>query len=395
MINDDSADGGGSVFVPRQLDLLKTTAKKSCFLFGPRQTGKSMLIRETLPRGTPIYDLLDHKVWLELNADPTRMRQQLEARDVRGALVVVDEVQKLPALLEEVHLLIERRGLRFLLTGSSARKLRRSGVNLLGGRARSRQLHPFSWSELGGAFDLRRALSYGLLPSIYSSDDPAEDLRAYVGSYLREEIAAEGLTRNVPAFSRFLEVAAACSGRMMNKTEVASDAMVPRSTVVEYFGILEDTLVGREVKAFRKSERRKAIETSKFYLFDIGVVRALLGAPPLAPKTKEYGDALEHFVFHELATYVDALRPDLELSYWRSTSGFEVDFVLGDATAIEVKATAHAAARDLKGLGALAEERLLRNHVLVCQERVPRKVGDVLVLPLQDFLERLWSGELG
>jgi uncharacterized protein len=383
------------VFVSRNLDLAKITAKKSCFLFGPRQTGKSMLVRETFPEGTPIFDLLDHRTWLDLSADPTRMRQELEAMRPRPSLVVIDEIQKLPGLLDEVHLLIERRGMRFLLTGSSARKLRRAGVNLLGGRARSRQLHPLSWSELGDAFELERALSYGLLPSIYFSDDPAADLRAYVGSYLREEIAAEGLTRSVPTFARFLEVAAACSGRMMNKTEVASDAKVPRTTVAEYFGILEDTLVGSEVKAFRRTERRKAIETSKHYLFDVGVVRALLGAPPLAPKTKEYGDAFEHFLFHELATYVDTARPELALSYWRSKSGFEVDFVLGDETAVEVKATAEVAARDLKGLNALAEERLMRHLVLVCRERKPRRIGDVDVLPWAEFLERLWAGAFG
>lgn len=379
------------MFVPRQLDLLKTTAKKSCFLFGPRQTGKSMLIRETLPKDTPIFDLLDHRLWLELSADPSRMRQELEARNLRNALVVVDEIQKLPALLEEIHLLIEKRGLRFLLTGSSARKLRRSGVNLLGGRARSRQLHPLSWSELKEKFDLPRALSCGLVPSIYFSDDPAEDLRAYVGNYLREEIAAEGLTRNVPAFARFLEVAAACSGRMFNKTEVASDAKVPRTTVNEYFEILKDTLVGRELKAFGKSRIRKAIETSKFYLFDTGVTRALLRLPPLAPRSKEFGDAFEHFIFHELSTYIDARKPDLELSYWRSTSQFEVDFILGESAAFEVKATRSVAARDLKGLKALAEEGLMRHLVLVCQEPTPRKIGNVLVLPWKEFLERLWS----
>jgi hypothetical protein len=251
-----------------------------------------MLIRQTLPKGTPIYDLLDHRVWLDLNADPTRMRQEIDAKDLRNVLVVVDEIQKLPVLLDEIHLLIETRKLRFLLTGSSARKLRRSGVNLLGGRARSRHLHPLSWKELGPQFVLLTALNHGLLPSVYFSDDPAEDLRAYVGAYLKEEITAEGLTRNVPAFARFLEVAAACSGKMFNKTEVANDAQVPRTTVIEYFEILKDTLIGHELPAWGRSQKRKAIETAKFYLFDVGVARAIQKLPPLVPQSPGCGPAL-------------------------------------------------------------------------------------------------------
>jgi predicted AAA+ superfamily ATPase len=379
------------MFLPRQLNLIEATAHTSCFLFGPRQTGKSMLIRETLPKGTPIYELLDHRLWMDLSADPTRMRQELEAKNLRNALVVVDEIQKLPVLLDEIQLLIETRKLRFLLTGSSARKLRRSGVNLLGGRARSRFLHPFSWKELGPRFDLLKALNHGLLPSVYFSDDPGEDLRSYVGTYLKEEIAAEGLTRNIPAFARFLEVAAACSGRMFNKTEVASDAQVPRTTIIEYFEILKDTLLGYELPAWNRSQKRKAIETAKFYLFDVGIARALRKLPPLVQRSTDLGDALEHFLFHELRTYIDTRRPGLDLHYWRSTSQFEVDFILDNHTAIEVKATRNVSQRDLRGLAALAEEKVMKHLMLVCQETTPRKVGAILILPWQEFLERLWS----
>ena len=379
------------MFLPRQLDLVEATAHKSCFLFGPRQTGKSTLIRETLPKGTPIYELLDHRLWMDLSADPTRMRQEIEAKNLRNALVVVDEIQKLPVLLDEIHLLMETRRLRFLLTGSSARKLRRSGVNLLGGRARSRYLHPFSWKELGSHFDLLKALNHGLLPSVYLSDDPGEDLRAYVGAYLKEEITAEGLTRNVPAFARFLEVAAACSGRMFNKTEVANDAKVARTTVIEYFEILKDTLIGYELPAWKRSQKRKAIETAKFYLFDVGVARVLQKLPPLVPRSPELGHALEHFVCHELRTYIDTRHPGWDLHYWRSTSQFEVDFILGDHTAIEVKATRSVSPRDLRGLEALSEENLMKRLVLVCQEPTPRKIGRILVLPWREFLDRLWS----
>lgn len=381
------------MFVPRQLDLLKVTATKSCFLFGPRQTGKSMLIRETLPTGTPIYNLLDQRLWLDWNADPTRLRQEIEAKDLRNALVVVDEIQKLPLLMDEIHLLIESRGLRFLLTGSSARKLRRSGVNLLGGRARSRFLHPLSWSELGSRFQLGKALQHGLMPSIYFSEEPEEDLRAYVGTYLKEEITAEGLTRNVAAFARFLEVAALCSGRMFNKTAVANDSKVPRTTVNDYFEILGDTMLGWELPAWNHSQKRKAIETAKFYLFDPGVVRILRRQEAPRPRSAEFGDAFEHFFFHELKTWIDTRRPGMDLHYWRSTSQFEVDFILGGHTAIEVKSTKEVTIRDFKGLKALAEEGRMKRLILVCQEPVPRKVGEILVLPWEVFLERLWADE--
>lgn len=378
------------MYVARQLDLRAVLQQKSCFLFGPRQTGKSSLLRETLP-GVPVYNLLDHRTWLDLNANPSRMREELEATGFRDAVVAIDEIQKLPVLLDEVQLLIETRGLRFLLTGSSARKLKRSGANMLGGRARSRTLHPFSWRELGPSFDLMKALNHGLLPHIYGSDDPEEDLRNYVGTYLREEIAAEGLTRNVPAFARFLEVAAACNGRMINKTEVANDAKVPRTTVHEYFEILKDTLIGSELEAWTRSQKRKAIETAKFYLFDGGVARAILGLPPLAPKSPDFGAMFEQFIFHELRTWIDTRKPGSPLHYWRTTSGFEVDFILGGHTAIEVKATASAGKRDFRGLEALAEEGRMKRLILVCQEGVPRQVGSVLVLPWREFLERLWE----
>ena len=195
----------------------------------------------------------------------------------------------------------------------------------------------------------------------------------------------------MPAFARFLEVAAACSGKMLNKTELANDASVPRTTVVDYFEILKDTLLGYELPAWKRSQKRKAIETAKFYLFAIGVTRALQRLPPLVPKSPDLGDALEHFLFHELRTWIDTRRPGMDLHYWRSTSGYEVDFILGNQTAIEVKATASVSPRDLRGLKALAEEGLMKSLILVCQESTPRQIGPILVLPWQIFLERLWS----
>src|SRR5258708_5395809 len=252
-------------YIPRALDLAALAKRKSLFLFGPRQTGKTALLKNALP-GAKVYDLLDGDVFRALSYRPSRLGEELEPGN---KLVVLDEIQKLPVMLDEVHRLIEERNIRFVLTGSSARKLRRGGVNLLGGRAPSRTLHPFTYLELGSGFALDRALDRGLLPSIYFSSNPKEDLGAYVGNYLKEEIAAEALTRNVPAFSRFLEVAALGHGTMLNYSQVASDAQAPVSTVREYFHILEDTLVARPLPAWTRTKTRKAIGTAKHYFFDI------------------------------------------------------------------------------------------------------------------------------
>jgi predicted AAA+ superfamily ATPase len=242
----------GPAYIERVLDLPSLLKKKSHFLFGPRQTGKTSLIRHSL-KGVRSYDLLDTSVYLTLSQNPGRIVQELDPRD---KIVVVDEIQRLPVLLNEIHRLIEERGIRFLLTGSSARKLRRGGVNLLGGRARTKYMHPLTYGELGDRFDLFKAIERGLIPSIYLSEDPRADLKAYTGSYLQQEIVAEGITRNVPAFSRFLKVAALCNSTLVNFTNVSNDAQVPRTTVYEYFEILKDTLLLHELPpgASRKRE---------------------------------------------------------------------------------------------------------------------------------------------
>lgn len=304
--------------------------------------------------------------------------------------MVIDEVQRLPELLNEVHRLIETRRLRFLLTGSSARKLRGGGVNLLGGRARTQYLHPLTSNELGARFDLARAAECGLLPSIYFSDDPRADLDAYAGTYLQQEIVAEGATRNAPAFSRFLKVAARCNGTIVNFTNLANDAQVPRTTVYEYFEILKDTLVLHELPAWRKSVKRKPLSSSKYYFFDVGVAATLQGRL-FRSGTPEFGQALETIVFHELLAHRDYVSGE-PLAYWRSTSGFEVDFIVGDHTAIEVKAKENVSAPDLKSLLALAEERKFRSLLCVCLEPRPRKVGAVSIVPCAEFLGALWDG---
>jgi len=376
-------------FIPRLLDLPALLEKKSHFLLGPRQTGKTFLIRRTLP-GVPVYDLLDSSVFLTLSREPGRLAQELTP-DERW--VVIDEIQRLPQLLNEVHRLMEERGTSFLLTGSSARKLRRGGVNLLGGRARTKQLHPLTCRELGEHFHLETALRRGTLPSIYFSDDPPADLEAYAGSYLQEEIVAEGATRNVPAFSRFLRVAALCNGTVVNFTEVANDAQVARTTVHEYFEILKDTLIMHELPAWRRTQKRKPQASSKYYLFDAGVAASLQGRRSLQPGTPEFGKAMETLVMHELVSYRDYVSGD-PLAHWRSASGYEVDFILGDHTAIELKAKASVSAHDLRSLRALAEERLVKRLLCVSLETRPRRVGEIEILPFARFLDRLWTGAL-
>ena len=374
-------------WVPRVVDLPALLARRSHFLLGPRLTGKTTLIRKTLP-DAKVYDLLDTTVYLALGQRPGRLAEELRPRD---RMVVIDEIQRLPGLLNEVHRLIESRGVRFLLTGSSARKLRRGGVNLLGGRARTLLLHPLTSRELGDRFDLTRAVTRGLLPSIYFSDDPQADLDAYAGQYLQQEIVAEGATRNVPAFSRFLRVAALCNGTIVNFTNVANDAQVARTTVYEYFEILKDTLVLHELPAWRKTRKRKPLVSSKYYFFDVGVAGALQGRP-FRPHTREFGEAIETVVMHELASYRDYGGGET-LAFWRSTSGFEVDFIIGDHTAVEVKAKENVSSQDTRSLRALAEEKRLRRYLCVCLEPRPRRADGVEILPLRMFLESLWTGQ--
>jgi predicted AAA+ superfamily ATPase len=374
------------VYIPRRLRLKDILDHKSCFLFGPRQTGKSSLIRHTLP-DVRSYNLLDSTDFLSLSQNPKQLEQELQPND---RLIVIDEIQKLPALLDEVHLLIEKYDIHFLLTGSSARKLRQGGVNLLGGRARSRTLHPFSAFELQDHFDLLRALRYGLIPSIYFSNSPREDLQSYVNEYLTQEIASEALVRNIPAFSRFLQIAAISNSQIINYSKISNDAQVPKTTVQEYFQILKDTLIAFDVPAYRQTLKRKPITTSKFYFFDIGVARHLQGRDALGLKTVEIGEAFETYIAHELRSWCD-YSPPATLQYWRSTSGFEVDFLVNENIAIEVKAKDTADVSDCRGLRALAEEIPLKARILVYLGQRPRIIDGIHVLPVADFLKRLWK----
>ena len=374
-------------YIPRLLSPSALLNEKSHFILGPRQTGKTSLVLNNLG-GVRVYDLLDTSVYLGLSRNPGRLSEELQPDD---RFVVIDEIQRLPDLLHEVQRLIEKSRIRFLLTGSSARKLRRGGVNLLGGRARVKYLYPFVRRELGTRFDLGRALSSGLLPSIYFSANPSADLEAYAGTYLQQEVVAEGSARNIPAFSRFLHVAALCNGTVVNFTNVANDAQVPRTTVYEYFEVLKDTLILHELPAWQRSTKRKPLVSSKFYFFDIGVAGFLQGRR-FAPGTAEYGEAFETYIAHELRAYRDYNSGDA-LSFWRSASGFEVDFILGDHTAVEVKAKQTIGPQDLKALVALSEEKKLKRYLCVSLEPRKRTTGAIQILPYEEFLDALWEGE--
>ncbi len=320
---------------------------------------------------------------------PTLLGEEGSPDDV----VVIDEIQKLPSLLDEVHRQIEAHDTRFLLTGSSARKLRRGGVNLLAGRAWRAELFPLSWSEIPD-FDLATHLNRGGLPHVYPSPDFLEELRAYTSTYLREEIAAEALTRRIDAFTRVLDLVALTNGRELNLQSLASDCGVAPRTLRSFLDVLIDTLVAFEVPAFKATRRRKAISRSKLYLFDIGVVSSLAQRGEVRPRSELFGLAFEHFIFLELRAFLSYERKPELLQYWRSKSGFEVDAVVGDRLAIEIKGSHLVSERDLKGLRALREEGMVERFCVVSQDPTPREIDGVMVLPWGAFLRRLWSGEM-
>lgn len=364
------------------------------FLWGPRQTGKTTLLRRAYPDAFWI-DLLRAEEYRRYLQNPERLREELAAGGVRQ--VVIDEVQKVPALLDEVHGLVEHRAARFALCGSSARKVKRGAANLLGGRAVRRELHGLTARELGASFDLDRLLNHGYLPRIYLAERPRPLLEAYVADYLKEEVAAEALARNLPAFSAFLNVAALSDTSLVNFATIARECGVSSPTIKGYFGILEDTLLGRWLPAYTRRPKRRVIAAPKFYFADVGIVNHLARRGTVSPGSELYGKAFENWVFHELTAhnaYADAYA---HLSYWRLPSGIEVDFIVNDMElAVEAKASARITADHLRGLRELTRDHPhVRRRVVVCLEPRPRRTDDgVLVLPAEEFCHRLAGGDL-
>ena len=370
----------------------------SCFLWGPRQTGKSTLLRERFPQSRR-YDLLQSDEYRRLLHQPALFREECLdlARKVTEAQlpVIVDEIQKVPDLLDEVHWLIENTHLQFILCGSSARKLRRGHGNLLGGRALRYELFPLVFAEIPD-FSLDAALNDGLMPPHYGSRLARQRLESYVGDYLKEEIVAEALTRNVPSFSRFLEMAALGNGEMLQFSTIARECGVSMPTVKSYYQILEDTLIGRFLPAYRKRPKRRVIATPRFYFFDVGVVAFLTKRGRVLQGSELFGRAFEHLIFMELSAHCRYSGLGYPLAYWRTASQLEVDFILGDhEVAVEVKGTANAQPHHFRGLAAFGEEYQTQRRILVSCDPRPRLTEQgIEILPWRVFLEDLWSNRI-
>ena len=375
--------------------VLPEAGAESFFLWGPRQTGKSTLLRRTYPAARWI-DLLKSEEFRRYVARPESLREEIQAAGTdRKQQIIIDEIQKAPALLNEVHWLMEHYNLSFALCGSSARKVKRGAANLLGGRAIRYELYGLSASELGAEFDLQRMLNHGYLPRIYQSGRPERMLDAYIADYLKEEVAAEGLVRNLPTFSDFLDVAALSDGQSVNFSSIARDCGVSNQSIKNYFQILEDTLLAKWLPAYRKRPKRRVFSAPRFYFADVGVVNRLARRGELQPGTEDYGKAMENWAFHELSAFLRYHEHEAKLSYWRLASGIEVDFIIGDMqVAIEVKSSDRIHSDHLKGLRSIIIDHPgIARRIVVCREPRLRKTNDgIEIMPAEEFAKRLWEG---
>lgn len=365
----------------------------SCFLWGARQTGKSTLLGARFPEARYI-DLLKSDEFERYNRRPALLREELSLLPA-GELVIIDEIQKLPGLLDEVHWLMANHSLRFILSGSSARKLKRSGANLLGGRAVRKNLYPLVSAEIP-EFDLVKACNHGMLPRHYlTGKNATKRIQAYVGDYLQEEIKAEALTRNLAVFTRFMEVAALGNGEIVNYHNIASECGVSSPTIKEYFSILEETLIGYLLPAFTEKVKRRVIQAPRFYYFDTGIANYLLRRAEVRPGSPEFGHAFEHLIILELIAYIGYSDTTHRLSHWRTTTGYEVDAVVGVAKlAIEIKSSEEVQSHHTKGLRAFSEEFPDARLIIVSMDKYPRRMNGIEIYPAAEFLSMLWSGAL-
>ena len=371
---------------------LSSELESSVFLFGARQTGKSIFLGMQFPNAVYI-DLLDAKMRRRFRAKPELLYEMLQDKQ-ESSIVVIDEIPLVPELLNEVHRLIQQKNLRFVLCGSSARKLKRKGHDTLGGRALPCYFYPFVSAEIAH-LDLDKALLYGMLPPHYLAKNPERLLDGYIDIYLREEIKEESLVRNLDAFERFMEVAATCDGEIVNYENIASDCQVSAKTVKEYFGILSDTLIGYTIPAYTKVVKRKVVQAPKFYYFDVGVYNHLLNRTSLAPGTSEYGHCFEHFVIQELVAYIGYTHNRKKLTYWHTYNGKEVDAVIGEAEiGIEIKSTDEVQNKHMSNFKEYLEEFPNSRTIVVSRDPITRRVGNVEVIYIFDFLRMLWNGEL-
>lgn len=361
----------------------------SMFLFGARQTGKSTILRTQFPNSIYI-DLLDTSVKARFKRRPSLLYETLCDKP-QNTLIIIDEIQEVPELLNEIHRLISEKELLFILCGSSARKLKRKGYNTLGGRAYPLYLYPFVSAEIPD-FNLNHAISYGMLPPHYLAKNPSRKLSAYIDVYLKEEIKEEALVRNLSAFQRFLEVAALTDGEIVNYNNIAQDCGISSNTVISYFDILEDTLIGYRIPAFAKVLKRRLVQAPRFYYFDVGIVNHLLHRKELIRGTVEYGHAFEHLVIQELRAWLAYSESSEQLSYWRTYTGLEVDAVIGNArVAIEIKSVEEVLPRHIKGLKAFAEDYQESRTIIVSMDTFSRRIGNIECVYVLDFFRLLWT----
>jgi predicted AAA+ superfamily ATPase len=371
---------------------LEETGHDSLFLWGARQVGKSTLLEKLFPEAR-YYDLLKSEEFERLFRRPALLREELMQSDPKD-LVIIDEIQKVPQLLDEVHWLMTNRNIRFVLCGSSARKLKRYGTNLLGGRALRTVMYPLVSAEIPD-FNLMRAINNGLLPRHYLVENPQRRLQAYIGDYLKEEIRAEALSRNLTSFTRFLEMAAQCSGEMIVYNNIAQDCGVSAQTVKEYFNILEQTMIGYLIPGFSATTKRRAIQAPKFYYFDVGIANYLLKRKNIEQGTDRFGHAFEHLLMQEIIAYSGYSFSDDRVSYWRTSGGYEVDCIIGQGkAAIEFKSCDEVKSRHTKGLKAFLEEYPQAKAIVVSMDKYRRDLNGIEVMPVLDFLADLWKGKL-
>ena len=387
--------------IKRLLDLADILKTKSVFIFGPRQTGKTTFLRHTYPEAIYI-NLLNTQLQIELTNEPYRLNQIIKANTGKS-LVIIDEIQKVPVILDEVQNVIQQHSsFRFILTGSSSRKIKKAGINLLGGRARIISFFPFAYPEYMQAnISLQQALQWGTLPQVVLSDDPKSELMDYIDVFLREEIKAEALVRSLAQFSKFLELAATTVSELVIYDSLCSDVGVSAPTIKEYFQILEDTLIGRRLYPYSRTTKRKAMVSPKFYFFDVGISNALLRRFSLHERTSEYGTACEQYVYQELSSYVNQSNRTISLYYWRSYDKREVDFVVekesGSVVLIEVKSAKKVIPKHLSGINAFCEEKSIEvdKKIVLCFESTKRIMGkNVIVYPFNNFLIDLWENKV-
>ncbi len=373
---------------------INSNPKESFFLWGPRQSGKSTFLKKLFPNAKWI-DLLKTDDYICYLEKPYLLREELIS-EPEIKLVIIDEIQKVPLLLNEVHWLIENKNIIFGLCGSSARKVRKGHANLLGGRALSYEMFGLTSNEIGETFELNHMLNAGYLPKHYLSSNPNLKIRSYVNNYLKEEIAAEGLVRNLPHFANFLHAASLSDSEIINYTNIARDCSISVPGVKEYFQILVDTLLGHFVPAYTKRPKRRLINAPKFYFFDIGVVNFLAKRGEIKIGSELFGKALENFIFHELISYCNYKEKFYDISYWRTSSGIEVDFIINDFEyAIEVKSSANIHNDHLKGLREAGKDYNIKKRILVCLEKKLRTTNDgIEIMPVENFCKKLWNNSL-